>query len=193
MEKFIVVSQQAKEEFDTEISSTPFKSVEEFINFYNSGIISKRAPLVTELLAGLKVTYKDIEEKSGQIIFLDPAEVYLQEVLEELQPWKLITKIKREVQTALENGKINDSSALVFSPASTGYLCRVERNEEGENLAERIGVEKLFTKPEDVKEVFEKYSSTGEGGDGTYYFYTSDFSSLEDNFIQHIHSLIPGK
>lgn len=193
MERFIPVSQQAKEDLDERVRNTPFRSVEEFIALYNDDLINKKASLAKEILQELVSTYKDVEEKSRKIIFLDPAEVYLNESLRALAPWELIVKIKREIQSALDAGTLDSdpSSVLVFTPQATGILCKLVEKEDGSRSFVKIGVEKLFTNPEAIEEIFRKYSTTGEGKDGTYSFKVEDFTSLDDSFIFEIRRLIP--
>lgn len=191
MDKFIAVSEQARDNLDRDLAATTFGTVDNFITLYNEGLINKSADLVREILPKLIDTYKDVEEKSRMIIFLDPAEVYLNESMELLEPWQLITKIKREVSTAMESGQLNDYDQILFTDKETGYLCKMVEKEDGSRGYVKIGVEKLFYNPEGVEEVFEEYSTTGEGGEGNYSFNVTDFTHLDDSFIQQIHNLIP--
>lgn len=191
MEKFIAISQQAREDLDHKIGQTSFRTVGEFIALYNDDLINKSAALVKDILGQLVDTYKDVEERSKKIIFLDPAEIYLRESLKELSSWELIVKIKREVQTALESGNLKENDTIVFTPQATGILCKLVEKEDGKKSFVKIGIEKLFNKPEIVEEVFRKYSSTGDGRDGTYSFHVEDFVNIDDSFIEKVHQIIP--
>lgn len=190
MNTFIPYSDERAAKLNEKFSSTLFGNVENFVNFYNSGMIAKRE--VSELTKEVVNTYKNLEEKGGLIIFLSEAEILLSETLNLLEPWVFLVKIKRELEDARDNGEIKDESVIVFSKnENAGYTLNLVKRINDENVLKKVGVERIFSKEEQAQEIFEKVSSVRQEDSEYFYFKASDFLNLDDSFIVNIHSQIP--
>lgn len=191
MTQFIPYNQEESAQLNHELSKTLFNNVENFIQFYNSGMIAKRSDEVTEIVKQVVDTYKNIEEKGGQLIFLSTAEVYLEEIIQNLEPWNYLVKIKREVEEARDEDELNQGTLLAFGKEDNiGYLLKLV-DKDDKRVAERIGAEKIFTRANQIKPIFEKFSSVGQSDGKFYYFRASDFLNLDTGFIEKIYGEIP--
>lgn len=191
MNQFIPYSEEKAEKLSQQLSGTLFNNVENFVNFYNSGIIAKRSDEIVELTKEVVGTYKNLEEKGGLIVFLSEAEVYLSETFELLTPWTFVVRIKRELSDIKNEGKIKDDTIIAFSKNTDfGYALKLSKKDD-QNILTKIGNEKIFTKEHQLSEIFDKFSSIKQSDDENYYFRASDFLNLNDSFITQIHNEIP--
>lgn len=188
---FIPYSEEAEHRLDEQLKGTLFGNIENFVNFYNSGMIAKRSDEILELTREVIDTYKNLEEKGGQIIFLSTSEVYLEESINALEAWVPVVKIIRELNNAKEEGKIQEDTVIAFAKEKKlGYALAVIQKEDG-NVLKRIGNEKTFTRAQQIADIFNHVSSTQQQDDGYYFFRASDFLHLDDSFITTIHREIP--
>lgn len=188
---FIPYSEEAEHRLAEQLKGTLFGNIENFVNFYNSGMIAKRSDEILELTREVIDTYKNLEEKGGQIIFLSPSEVYLEESINALEAWVPVVKIIRELNNAKEDGTIQEDTVIAFAKEKKlGYALAVVQKEDG-NVLKRVGNEKTFTRAHQITEIFNNVSSTHQQDDGYYFFRASDFLHLNDDFITTIHREIP--
>lgn len=191
MAQFIPYSDEKEAELSEKLNNTLFKNVETFIQFYNSGMIAKRSEEIVELTKNVVETFKNVEEKNNLIVFLSSEEVFLDEIFTLLEPWKYIVKIKRELEENIKNEKVRYEDILVFSKKdSFGYILKVSQK-DGENVLEKIGNEKIFTKEEQISDISEKISTINETNDEYFYFKASDFLNVDDSFVERIHNEVP--
>lgn len=191
MAQFIPYSDEKEAELSEKLNNTLFKNVETFIQFYNSGMIAKRSEEIVELTRNVVETFKNVEEKNNLIVFLSSEEVFLDEIFTLLEPWKYIVKIKRELEENIKNEKVRYEDILVFSKKdSFGYILKVSQK-DGENVLEKIGNEKIFTKEEQISDISEKISTINETNDEYFYFKVSDFLNVDDSFVERIHNEVP--
>lgn len=191
MAQFIPYSDEKEAELSEKLNNTLFKNVETFIQFYNSGMIAKRSEEIVELTKNVVETFKNVEEKNNLIVFLSSEEVFLDEIFTLLEPWKYIVKIKRELEENIKNEKVRYEDILVFSKKdSFGYILKVSQK-DGENVLEKIGNEKIFTKEEQISDISEKISTINETNDEYFYFKVSDFLNVDDSFVERIHNEVP--
>lgn len=191
MAQFIPYNQEQAAKLGQDLETTLFGNVSKFIEFYNSGMIAKRSDEVVELVRRVVSTYKNVEEKGGQIIFLSTAEVYLEEINRNLEPWDVIVKIKRELSNAKNENQLSEGDLIVFSKKDQlGYILKVIEK-DGQRTTERVGAEKTFNKIKQIKQIYEKVSSVRQEDAQFFYFRASDFLSLDTGFIEKIYTEIP--
>lgn len=191
MAQFIPYNQEQAAKLGQDLETTLFGNVSKFIEFYNSGMIAKRSDEVVELVRRVVSTYKNVEEKGGQIIFLSTAEVYLEEINRNLEPWDVIVKIKRELSNAKNENQLSEGDLIVFSKKDQlGYILKVIEK-DGQRTTERVGAEKTFNKIKQIKPIYEKVSSVRQEDAQFFYFRASDFLSLDTGFIEKIYTEIP--
>lgn len=191
MSRFIPVNNEEALLLEEELSKTLFRSVKDFVVFYNSGLINKRSPEVEAYSKKITETYKDVDNKNSSFVFLSESEVLLEESLTLLEPWIALTRLKRLTEEAIEEGTIDANTNLVFTPESVGFVFFENINENGENVLTRIGNVKQFQKQEFILEIFEKYSSTRERDGDIVSFKANDLLNLDDSFIKNVYNAIP--
>lgn len=167
------------------LSQTIFKSPEDFVNYYNSGLINKRHEDVTSIVNELVTTYRNVKEQGGKILFISKNEIYLNELLTTLSDWEPVIKIKRDVRTLINEGVITEDSVIVFPTEHVGHFVE-------ENSDERLNNERLFTKYETIQSIYGKVSSyRNDGGVEDVKFIVKDFTRIDDSFIERIHQMLP--
>lgn len=187
MSHFISRNQNLSNKITEKLGNTFFKDAENFVSAYNSGMVSKNNNEISEIANDLVEAYKDVQIKGNQIIFISKSEIFLSESLEALEPWTILVKIKREVEDAITLNVINENSSIAFTPDAVGYVTYVKHNESGEEVLEKIGIEKTFSRQDLIIPLFDKYSSSENSYDNTYFFKARDFVELDDSFISRIH------
>lgn len=180
------------QELNERLSQEIFRSVKDFVTFYNSGLISKKHDTVKAIAHEITETFKDVREKNGQLTFISEEEILLEETLKALAPWTIIVKVKREVENALENKTITEKDTIVLD--ENGMMFYSVQKENGEEELKYVSNEKLFAKNDNIdllisyskrhnEETFNHY----EG----YAFNTTDITNIDTSFIEKIHNLIP--
>lgn len=191
MTQFMPYNQQKSEELSRELEGTLFGNVQNFIKFYNSGMIAKRSTEVTELVRKVVNTYKNIEEKGGQIVFLSTSEVFLEEMIKNLSSWEILVKIKTDLEAARSENKVHEGDIIAFGKKeSIGFVLKLTEK-DGEKVAERIGTEKVFSRSSKIKPIFNTVSSIKQADNSFYYFRANDFLNLNTDFIERVYNEIP--
>jgi len=168
-----------------ELSETMFRSPVDFVTFYNSGLVNKKNPEVMRIVARLREVYRDIEERSGNIIFLTKEEIYLEEIQQRLDFWLNLSKVKREIVNAVDNQLISGDTIIILREEQPTVFFLNDENE-----VDKLGYERTF-KFESVFELQKTYSSIQEQDDESFYFKASDFLNLDDHFVEEIYQIIP--
>lgn len=188
MEKLIPFNQESADILNQEFSGTLFRSTEDFITFYNSGLINKTAEDVTEFAAKVDETFKNVKLQGKSLVFISPAEVYIEEISNSLLPWQVATKVKRILMTALNEKLITPDSQISLHQS---YVNVVDR---GEDLSyRRLSEEKLSLhgKPIHNEMLFmlhKKFSH--DKAEGYHMFVASDFLNLNEDFLKEAHSIV---
>lgn len=175
-----------------------FESPAVFIKLYNSGIINKSNDEVKDTARRIVDTYKNIREQGNDLIFLSEAEVVLDEVKASLEPWYIVTSLKRIVGDLVENGELSAEDEIAFSTRrDIGYLLSVTstHNEDGQPVTElsKISREKLFTRAEQVHPIFngaQKILTNAYEQDDHIVFTVSEVYNVDDSFVLRIHGLL---
>lgn len=143
-------------ELESKIKKAKLGSVEWFIDTYNSGLINTKNWLISEIADEVVSTYKNVEIKRKQFVFISEAEIALNEIMYNLgSKWSYITRLKREVDTYKDqftDGKVY--LTLEGHPNDRGMVCarvmpETEFHTEDEDAhdemrLEALGVEKVF-------------------------------------------------
>lgn len=192
MSNFMPINAAAAQELNDRLSSTIFKSVSDFVKFYNSGLINKKNDEVTKIVAEVTAAFKDVKEKGGELVFLSSSEVLLNEAIAALQPWEILVRAKREANDLIAAGTISRDSTLAFSKKNAGFILQVtEETETSDSELVKVGSEKLFGKIEEVAPIFDRKLIDGERDGDTFIFYATDLADLDDSFIARVHEVLP--
>ena len=194
MSNFIPVDRQRAEALEQALSQQIFRSVSDFVQFYNSGLISRKHEDVVKIVKEITETFRDIKEKNNRLIIISKQEVALEESLQTLQLWEAIVKAKREAKEALTQRTIAENEELLLD--SSGHLYRLENNPEtGEITADAITSEKLFTRKDDLEKIARTIAPESvlnndlEG----YVIPVRNIVEINDEFILQIKELIPNR
>lgn len=187
MEKFIPFDVKQATELNEELSGTLFRSTEDFVTFYNSGLVNKTADDVAEFAAKVDATFKNIKLQGKDLVFISPAEVYIEEISNALLPWQVATKVKRILTNALNEGIINPSSQISLGHSYVELIMPDEDSPQrlsDEKLSlhgKTLGDEMLFT-------IHKKFSH--DKTEGYHTFIASDFLNLNEDFLTEVHGIV---
>lgn len=191
MSNFMPQNQEKAQALEEKLSESIFRSVKDFVQFYNSGLINKSFGDVKETAKEITETFKNVKEKSGQLVLISEEEVFIEEIIETLKPWEGIIKAKREVTTALKDNKINEDSILILNDKLS--LDVISTDEEDNETFSPISGERLFTKTDNLDSLLEKSSYGNEFNEqyNGYVFSPRDIAGIDIDFVQRIKENLP--
>lgn len=194
MSNFIPVDQRKAEALEEALSQQIFRSVADFVEFYNSGLISRKHEDVVKIVKEITETFRDIKEKNNRLIIISKQEVALEGSLRTLQLWETVVKAKRETEDALSQKTINENTQLLFD--ESGHLHTLETDPDTEEIvATAITNERVLTRKDELPEIVRiinpeiSYSPDLKG----YLIPARDILKINDEFILQIHNLIPAR
>lgn len=183
MSRFMPADSQAAAELDARLANTIFRSAEDFVKFYNSGLISHRHDDVQNVVDELTRVYRNVKEKGGKLTFVSREEVALRELTRKLELAGLALGVKNEVVRLLADEVLENGDALFYlSNEFNGQVCLV--NEEHEVAPQSKA--KAFGKKDGASVLHDEYSSVqheSNPGEGIYAFRARDFSELDFGFL----------
>lgn len=184
-------NQEKAQALEAKLSESIFRSVKDFVQFYNSGLINKSFGEVKQTAKEVTETFKNVKEKSGQLILISEEEVFIEEIIETLKPWEGIIKGKREIITALKEQKINEETVLVLNDRMS--LEFLTTDEEGEKTLSSLSGERLFVKTDDISSLLEKSSYGQEFNEeyNGYVFLARDIANIDIEFVKNIKEFLP--
>lgn len=191
MSNFMPQNQEKAQALEAKLSESIFRSVKDFVQFYNSGLINKSLGEVKQTAKEVTETFKNVKEKSGQLILISEEEVFIEEIIETLKPWEGIIKGKREIITALKEQKINEETVLVLNDRMS--LEFLTTDEEGEKTLSSLSGERLFVKTDDISSLLEKSSYGQEFNEeyNGYVFLARDIANIDIEFVKNIKEFLP--
>lgn len=189
MSQLIPFDETVAEELNGRFSQTMFRSTVDFINFYNSGLINKSADEVNDFAGEVDNTFKNVKLQGKTLVFISKAEVELNEALRELKKWEIIIKVKDRLSALVDEGSLKNDTLVEFSSNNTGVLYSLADGEHDELNTQKVTEEKFF-KPADEELVVEIHGEISNAESGKLHFFVSDFTSLDDQFITEIHSIL---
>ena len=174
------------EALNTKLSSTMFRSTQDFISFYNSGLINKAAEEVASLASEVDATFKNVKLQGRTLVFISENEVYLEELLVELKIWEVIAKVKTRLQELVNAQGLSGEETVYFPEEAAGQLHRYTLGEEaGVKLLE----ERFFKNSEEElgRAAHRRISSLENNGGTHYLFQVSDFLNADDSFVSDVY------
>lgn len=185
MANFMPVDDQKANALIDKLSRTIFQSPDDFVNYYNSGLINRKHTVASSIASELVATYRNVREQGGKIVFISKNEIFIAELLSSLADWEVIVKVKRNLKALLADETLTENDVIVFNKDSVGHF-----TQEGDGT--RLNSEKLYSKHDDILRVYHKVSSfRNEGGDEVLKFIVKDFMRIEDSFIEQMRNLLP--
>lgn len=192
MSRFIPVDAEKAAALEEKLSQQIFRSVKDFVEFYNSGLISKKHEDVKEITREITETFKDVKEKNSRLVFISEQEVALEETLETLKLWESLVKAKREVSEAVAQNTVPSQGQLLLD--DTGLLNTIAEDEETGNITlTSVSNEKVVSRKDDipaVARVIEPSTAFNEQLKG-YMVPVQNILHLDDSFVLDIKELLP--
>lgn len=189
MTELIPFDRAAAEELNSTFGTTMFRSTEDFINFYNSGMINKGDPKVADFAAEVDSHFKNVKLQGKNLVFISKAEVELDEVIRELHKWEIIAKVRDRLAGLLAEGAVDRETVVCFSDENVGVLEKVVPLEDGNEVRREKLLDEKFFRPADeelVSETLRAHRSISSPRS----FLVRDLLDLEDSFISDIHQLL---
>lgn len=187
MSQFMPVNEQKAAQLNERLGRTMFKTPGDFINIYNSGLVNKKHKDVIAFAKEIIETFKNVKEQNGRLTFITQQEIYLEEILNELHEWKSVVKIKRELRGLLSDETLGNDDVIAFTGTSGIY------KPEGDELT-KISSQRLFSRPVELEKAYNRWSSAKndeKASSQEYRFKVSDFSNLNDQFINQLRANLP--
>lgn len=192
MSRFIPVNHEKAEALENKLSQEIFRSVKDFVEFYNSGLISKNHEDVKKISREITETFKDVKEKNSKLVFISEEEVALEESLRVLKSWESLVKAKREINEAIEQKIVTLDSRILLD--DNGYLNTVAEDEEtGEINVTTISNEKVVSRKDEVGVIAEHIDSTANHSEhlGGYTLPVKNIAELDTSFVLQVKELLP--
>lgn len=187
MPHLMPVTEELAAALEARLAGSKFRSTEFFIDFYNSDLLNKGAEEVAEVAQAVEATFKNVKLQGKHLKFISESEVYLSEVREELHLWGILLRVKSRLRELVEEGTLERTAEVEFSPEQVGVLEHRTEAEGGEVHRTRLADEKFF-KPADeeaMRLAHRRYSSVGVD----LRFAVEDFLQLDDGFISDVWEL----
>lgn len=189
MPQFLPFDERRANELTEKLARTMFRSPSDFVEFYNSGLISKRHTDVATMAKLITETYKDVKEQGGNLVFISHEEIQLEELASAISQWTVVSKVKREVNRLVSEGVLEDNNSLIFFHADTpGYLLVAADDGDG---YEKASSERLFSRHEDIVEVHDLISSNENQVSDEVRFRVHELQNHDLSFIGRMHELLP--
>jgi hypothetical protein len=180
------VNNEDAQRLEDNLSRTIFKSSEDFVNYYNTGLINKRHEDVVNVANEIVTTYRNLRESSGKLVYISKQEIYLDELFDTLNDWSVILKVRDELKRLCSEETLNINSVIVFTTNKTGFF--TEQNQDAP-----LNSSKLFAKYEAIKNIYHKHSTITLSEDVTEEYVTfqvNDFLQLDDTVLERMHKEI---
>lgn len=189
MSRFMPADEGAARALDQKLSTTMFKSAEDFVGFYNSGLINRRHPDVAAVVDEIVQVYRNVKEHNNTIVFISREAVALDEVTQMLTLYSVALPAAEEVKRLLSEETLGQEDVFYLSEMFPGLICLP--NETGELQPQNDT--RLFNK-RGAETLFENFSTVQEGVDheeGIYPFRVSDLTQIDFSFLNRMANEIP--
>lgn len=211
MTELLIRDRQRHEELAERLGKTIFQSPRAFIEAHSEGLINRNNDDVKAIADEIVEIYQNVEMKNRELVFVSQTEVMTEELLEGLQDWKIITKLKRALTDALNENVLNTEN-IHFSPNAVGYVYV----DGGDDEELRLLSEKFFSSTKALYPIYKRYSSFYEqtpnpeglepeseveslpdigygqpegSKSDAYVFRVTDILDIDDSFIESIYRL----
>lgn len=199
--KYIAVSDDRAKELEDHLKDTFFRDVETFITNYNSGVFNKSAAPVKEIADRIVNTYQNISQpKVGVLAVMSSREVMVSNIIEKLEPWSTITKLKRAIEDKIANGSLTNDDLIVFEEENRtpGILRGIETqsDEDGNDIdvpvIEKMKEERFVIDDKVIEALSEALGKEIEFSEeiGAFGMKASDIVNIDDSFVENVHAAL---
>lgn len=123
---------------ESELSQTLFQNSDQFIQAYNSGMVNKRNPSISEIAQKISQTYRNIELAGSELTAISTDAISLNEIFEAHARWSVIVAIKNAIHDFTPKNEEAEVTGFVLSDEKKrGVLfavLTVEETEESDEL-----------------------------------------------------------
>lgn len=184
MNKLIEINEEKTRILNEELQKVGlFSSAEQFIEFYNSGMITTSMPVIKNLADLVQDTYRNVKSYSKKFVVLTEEEVAFDTTIELLKAWKLVSALKRVALQMLDESFPADTK-MVFLKSHAGVLHYVT-DEYAQTLEKYWTQEKLFSGHATLyNNIFLRpYVKVYNEEEDSLYIKLEDVVDLDDSFI----------
>lgn len=189
--RLIPINQEAEDQLKTEMKRKIFlDNVEQFINSYNQGLLSKGNDKVKEVGEAIRDTYRNVEYSQRYITVLSEEETALSGIEELIGYWKFIAALKSLATQMVEEG-YDYEDRIIFTEENRGYplvidpmdSTKLNRHTSGRTLAGSF--EEVAENPflVDIREIYDDDS-------GMVAFRLSNILSIDASFVLSLYDYI---
>lgn len=180
MAELLALDAQADENFRNAIGGTIFRTPEDFVEYFNSGLINRSFGEVKETASKLVDVYSNVKLHGNRIHFVSNEEAYIEKINEIFSRWIPVVRLKEAVRGL---------SGVVYILQSDPSVAHI-RSDEGDS---DVDSEKLFVDFSDAQVLFDSYSSYRgrELEEGMVIFSVSDIENIDTSFFERIYQIAP--
>lgn len=149
MQNLIPVNVRKEEALSVELAKTPiFGSVEQFIDSFNSGMLTSKNETVADMAELITNTYRNIVLHKSRLIIKDHEEVACENITTLFEGWRILTSLKR-LAAQLVSEDYPEDTKIVFNDKLQGtpQVETFDKNHET-LLIQHWACEKLIAKTE---------------------------------------------
>lgn len=110
-----------------------FSNPEQFISFYNSGMLSGNNPEIKDIAKAIDRAFLNVKQFSNKLIIKTQEEVAFDSCIELLQGWKAVATMKRVAYQMLEES-FEPYTKLLFISSKPGVLHYEGLSDDGEEI-----------------------------------------------------------
>lgn len=132
--KLIKVSEEKVQDVQNKLQKLKvFSNPEQFISFYNSGMLSGNNPEIKDIAKAIDKAFLNVKQFANKLIIKTQEEVAFDSCIELLQGWKTVATMKRVAYQMLEESFEPDTK-LLFISNKPGVLHYEGLSEDGEEI-----------------------------------------------------------
>jgi hypothetical protein len=173
MARFIAADQAKADELSELITTETTLSLDDFVKFFNSGLINRKNEQVDYLSRELTVVYKDIVKKGHALSFITEEEIALSELHELTDLWLTFVRVKSVLLEAIAEGKTSEDARIEVSAGAIRDLS------SHDNSNVELSTERIVRTPEDATALHARFSSQPEAP----IYLVSDFTQQDESFV----------
>lgn len=186
---FLVKDPEIASNVGDKLAKTPFESKENFVKWFNAGLINKSNDTILSIVRELKAGYKDVVEVGGQIQFLETDEILADEIITAVRNWGVLVSVRRELRALLSANVVNvDQRVLVNDEVEKGAF--LTPNQDG--ILEKIPCNRCFRNQQELTAACRQAGIDAHPDeDGNLSISVRSIVECDSSFISRMHMIIP--
>lgn len=183
MEQLLALDSEKDNRIREKLGKTLFSDPEQFISYYNSGIINKKFKDIDTIAKDIVDTYRNVKLKNKDLSFISKEEVFATEIMSSVEQWLDVSRFKRELMRLLSNETLTQEDTIVYR--SNGTFCTSENEND-------MSQEKIFKNFDEAVSVFRKFSSFRDRDvTDAVFFKVYDIMNIDTGFLERMFEILP--